>query len=657
MNRFLLKSSAFVCAAFSLSNVNADTVDGLYELEEFLVSFGPSIRPVADFAHPVSILSGEEVRQSVGATLGAMLDFQPGVSASSFTGGASRPLLRGFDGPRVKILDSGVEATDVSATSPDHGVAIEPLLVERVEIIRGPATLLYGSSAIGGAVNVVGREIPREPLPDGDYAEGAAEFRVDSVSSGTTFLGYSKVGTQNWAFSVTALERDHEDYETPEGSQFGTFVQTQQLSAGGSWFFNNGSSIGASFSSYESLYGLPEEDEEVSIDLNRDRFDAEFALVEPFDWIEAVRLRFGYTDYEHSELEGDEVGTVFERDGWDLRLEVAHRDFAFIEKGIVGVQASDTDLVAIGDEAFVPGSNTENQAIFITEHIEKGALHFELGGRLERQEVKADGGVPEYDDSAFSLAASALFEFSESNSIALSLQRSERHPTSTELYADGRHLATQQFELGDSDLGVETAYSADLTFRHDGKHWDLTLSGFYTDFSDFIYLGNTGLFNVEAGEPDFETYEFTSEDAVFWGVEGELEYTTFLNGDVLLSIALMADYVNAELSATDESLPRIPPMRVGARVSLAWDNWDLGLKVKHAFAQHETADQESDTDSYTDVSFNVERSLHVAEDHNLIAFLQMKNLLDDNIRDHTSFLKDELLLPGRNVIIGARFEF
>lgn len=646
-----------MCAAISLSNIHANTSDEVHTLEDYLVSAGPSMRSVADFASPVSILAADDIRRNGAATLGALLDFQPGVTASSFTGGASRPLLRGFDGPRVKILDAGVEATDVSETSPDHGVAIEPLLVERVEIIRGPATLLYGSSAIGGAVNVIGREIPREPLFGDRYAEGAAEFRLDSVADGTTFLGYTTVGDENWAFSVTALERDHDDYDTPDGVQFGTFVETRQLSAGGSWFFNEGSYIGASFSSYESIYGLPEEGEEVSIDLERERFDAEVALMEPSDWVEAVRLRFGYTDYEHSELEDGAVGTTFERQGWDLRLEAAHGELGFIDQGVVGIQGSDLDFAAIGDEAFVPGSTTENQAIFISEHLRGSVLHYEFGGRIERQKIRPDGLANAYDDSAFSIAASAIYEINASSSIALSLQRSERHPTATELYADGRHLATQQFELGDSSLDLETAYSADLTFRHQGKHWSTTLSGFYTDFSDFIFLNNTGMLDIEPGEPDFEILEFTGTDAVFWGFETELEYTTDLSGGMHLSLKFLADYVNAQNSATGKSLPRIPPLRIGGKAAVSWDDWELEFKVKHAFGQNENAPDETHTDGYTDVSFEIERHWKLGGGDSLVVFLQVKNLLDEAIRDHTSFLKDELLLPGRNVIIGARFEF
>ncbi|HKK17461.1 MAG TPA: TonB-dependent receptor plug domain-containing protein, partial [Opitutales bacterium] len=446
MQKKFMTRCAAVCAATTLFHPSlAAEDDPVYLLDKYVVSSGPVARNVDDFVNPFAALDSTDIQRRGGATLGALLGGQAGVNATSFGAGASRPVIRGFDGPRVRILDSGIEASDVSSTSPDHAVAVEPMLIDRVEIIRGPATLLYGSSAIGGVVNVIGREIPRERVDPKGYS-GAFESRYGTASDGETFLGYSTAGGENWALRITGLTRDSENYDIPgdaeihhethhdeheeeehhdeheeegtSGTLESSFVETDVLSIGGTWFFGEGNYFGAAVSLYESFYGVPghshahgheeEHDEEehhdeeghdeeehgeegVAIDLERKRFDAELVLSEPMDWIEAARFRFGFTDYEHTELEGSETGTVFKQEGWDFRGEAANREWAFIDEGVIGIQVSDTDFSAVGDEAFTPPSETQAQAVFTTQHMHRGDWHYEFGGRLERQSTEADG--------------------------------------------------------------------------------------------------------------------------------------------------------------------------------------------------------------------------------------------------------------------------
>lgn len=657
-------------------------------LDDYTVSSGPLAREVSDFSSPFASLNEDAIRREGGGTLGELLSGQSGVHATSFGAGASRPIIRGFDGPRIRILDSAIESTDVSNTSPDHAVSVEPLLVDRVEIIRGPATLLYGSSAIGGVVNVIGKEIPRERVPESGY-EGAFESRFDSVSDEETFLGYGTVGVGDWALSFTGLTRTSEDYEIPvpaeadenggSGHLDNSFVETDAVSAGGTYFFGERNYFGAAFSLYESLYGIPGHDhghgggggghgnEDVSVDLQRIRFHNELVIYEPADWIEAARVRFGYTDYEHTELEGDETGTVFKREGWELRAEASHHEWALSDEGVIGLQLSDSDFEAIGDEAFAPPSTTSSQAVFLSEHIHRGAWHYEYGGRIERQDVEAAGNRNDYEDLAFSLAGGLIWSFADSQSLALSLQRSERHPDSTELYARGPHLATSQYEIGDPDLGLETAYGVDLSYRYNSADWTGSLTLFYTYFDDYIFAENLGFetdpegrvlgdAGFDAGEA-LDTYQYTAVDASFGGVEAELDHILYTSGDTQFSVGLVGDFVEAENRNSNDPLPRIPPLRLGTRANLEKGLWSADLLLRRAFDQSNNAPGETETGGYTELRLNVQREFELSNGLRLTAFARGNNLLDDEIRHHTSFLKDEAPMPGRSFLVGARVEF
>ena len=665
-----LSAIALLSSSFT---IHAQDNTPVYELRDFTVSAGPVARDVSEFASPLSIMDEAAIRRQGGDTLGDLLATQPGVSASSFGAGSSRPIIRGFDGPRVRILDSAIEAADASDTSPDHAVATEPMLLNRVEIIRGPATLLYGSSAIGGVVNMVGKEIPRERVDPKGY-EGGLEARYDTASRGETFLGFGTAGGENWAVSVTGLNRRTEDYNIPgqadltipaePGRLQNSFVDTDAFSAGGTWFFGERSYLGAAISRHETVYGVP--GEPVFIDLERDRFHTEMVAYEPIPWIEAARARFGYTDYTHTEVEGGAPGTVFDRESWEFRADASHENWALADEGVIGFQLSDSDLSAIGDEAFIPASNTQTQAIFISEHIHSGELHYEFGGRLERQDATTPV-LSDYDDVALSLAAGVIWNFDEGQSLALNLQRSERHPTSTELFARGPHLATEQYEIGDPSLELETAYGLDLSYEYRSADWSSTLTAFYTRFDDYIFAQDIGIltdpdglnpgdFGFDADEA-LDTYQFTAVDADFWGFEAEVDRVIYASGDSRLTLGFLADYVRAENRDANNPLPRIPPLRIGLRADLDHGPWSAGMLLRRAFKQDRIDTNESETSGYTELSLDVERAVELSNGFQLSLFARADNLLDEDIRHHTSFLKDIAPLPGRSATIGARLEF
>jgi len=674
------------------SNEEPSDEQPIYQLEDFVVSAGPVARSVDDFASPFSSLGSEGIQQNSGSSIGELLEGQPGVSSTSFGGGASRPVIRGFDGARVRILDSGIEALDASSISVDHAVATEPLLLDRVEILRGPSTLLYGSSAIGGVVNMIGREIPRSPVSKAGEVEGGFKTSYDSASSGETTLGYIKAGGEDWAMSVTGLTRDNNDYEIPghaesephEGEEAtgileNSFVETDSYSIGSTWFFNEGSYFGLSYSNFNSLYGVAghaHEDEDLAeeeeaptiVDLDRKRYDAELVLIEPLDWIKAARVRLGYTDYMHVESEGDHA-TRYDNEGWELRGEIAHDSFASFDEGVVGIQFADSDFSAIGEEAFTPESNTQNQAIFISEHIHNGDLHWEFGARVENQTVDPDAqdrpDLVDYSDTALSLAVSAIWNFAENQSLTLSLQRSQRHPTSTELYALGAHIATDTYEFGDEALGLETAYGIDLRHDYSGGNWSTAVSAFYTTFDDYIYSRNLGtetiIFNDEPGEhfgeeTRYDNYRFEAVDALFWGFEAEANYIAYKSEESTVTVGLLADYVRATNESNNTNLPRITPMRIGGKLRIENGPWAVGALLRQNFKQSNNAEYESETASFTELQIDLSHSFEL-EGGKLTLFAQGRNLLNEDIRRHTSFIKDKAPQPGRSVNVGLSYKF
>ena len=721
MNKFFIKSSAFVCAALSVTAVSADLSDKVYVLDDFVVSAGPLARPISEYACPFSSLDETAIQSSSASSIGQLLEGQPGVSATSYGAGASRPIIRGLDGPRVSVLESGLGSLDVSVASPDHAVTIEPLLVDRVEILRGPSALLYGGAAIGGVVNVISKEIPRERVAS-DIVTGAVETRFDSVSDGETFLGYATTGGEDWALSFTGLERKAENYSIPDGSVIHdeeeeegeeeheegptdilaqSFLENSSYSIGATHFFGERNYIGASFSKYDSYYGVPghahheeeeeggaeEEEEEhgVYIDLLRERFDLEIALFDPTDWISAARVRFGMSDYTHSEFEEDHA-TVYDREGWELRADAAHNAWSIFDHGVIGAQLSDADFVATGSEeehegeeegehdehegeaaAFGPASETQNQAIFLSEHMHSGAWHFEVGGRLESQQVEVDKtenpSIKDYDDVAYSLAASLIYDLSDNDTLAISLQRSQRHPNSTELYANGAHHAVSKFEIGDDDLGVETANTIDLSYRLQRNLWNASLTVFYTQFDGYIIPIFTGEYDImHEGEPDekqgLPKYAYQAKDAKFYGFEAEFGRQLVQTDSLKMSAKILMDSVRAKNKDTGANLPRIPPFRLGGEIMLESGPWEGSLLVRRVFKQDRiAASQETETAAYTDLRLGVAYNYALTGGNVLSIFARGDNLLDEVVRHHSSFVKDQAPLPGRNLMVGARLQF
>jgi iron complex outermembrane recepter protein len=652
-------------------------------LEELVVTASPLGQRADEIARPVEVLSGADLDAAKGATLGETLSGLPGVQSGYFGPGVGRPIIRGLDGARVQVLANGISALDASTVSVDHAVSIEPFLADQIEVLKGPATLLYGSSAIGGAVNVVDGRIPEVMPPDG--FSGRAELRGNTVSDERTGMLRLDGGTGSVAWHVDLLRRRADDVripgyaesaellaeegETPDEDGFGRLensaVDTDSGAFGVSWIGSRGF-IGASYSAFDTRYGIPghahheddhdddhddheeEEEEEVTIDLRQRRLDVRGQLDQPFAGHDALRFRIGRSDYRHIEFEGDEVGTVFETDGLEARVEALHQPFGGW-RGAYGVQYVRRDFSAIGDEAFVPPSLTRDTGLFwlVQRDFDRNSL--ELGVRGDRVTVDPDNAASARFTTA-SLSLASRFELADDLHLLFGLDRAERAPTAEELFSDGPHVATRTFEIGDPTLSTEVANRAEL-----GLHWhtsriDARAAIYHTRFDDFIYLAGT-----DEEEDELPVGEWTQGDARFSGVEAQAKMLLAESAWGAFSLRVFGDHVRARLD-DGGNLPRIPASRLGSELLWQDNAWRASLgAVRHA-RQDRVAEFERESAGYTLVNAHLSYHWDV-RDIGWEIFLDATNLTDREARPHTSFLRDLAPLPGRGLAFGVRAFF
>ena len=661
--------------------------------EELVVTATAEPRRQLDVAQPTSVLSGEELATRSGTTLGETLSEQPGVSSTYFGPGAGRPIIRGFGGDRIRVLESGLGSADASSTSPDHAVSSDPMAAERIEVIRGPATLLYGSSAVGGVVNVMNERIP--PYVPEESLTGNLHLRGGSAAderSGS--LELEGAWGERLAWHADYLARDTHDFEIPgfaevdrlreeehEGEDEETdrgiiensSQETESGSFGLSWVADQGF-LGISVSGMDTNYGVPghahgheaegepeegdgeedghEEEEEapVRIDLQQRRVDLAGELLRDTGPFRGMKLRLGAADYQHLELEGAAVGTVFENEALEGRLELVQRPFGRLS-GTIGLQGSTSDFSASGEEAFVPPSSTDLLALFAYEEVDLAPFRLQFGGRWETQDVSVETDLPDRSFDAVSVSAGGIWPVDAHQDLALTLSRSERIPTANELYANGPHAATRAFEVGDVDLGKEVALGVDLSLRRHEGRVSGTLTGFFNRFDDYVFERFTG--EEEDGLP---VIQFTQRDAEFWGAEAQALVDLYRSEASHLVLELRGDLVRAELRETGEPLPRIPPLRLGAGLDYHRGPWRLFGEARWSDEQDRLAENETPTDSHTLVNAAASYRFLLG-DTVLDVFLRGRNLTDEEARLHTSFLKDQVPLPGRDVSLGVGLHF
>ena len=674
-------------------------------LENLVVTATPLERPQAEIASPTSVLTGRALALKLQPTIGESLGGQPGVASTYFGPGASRPVIRGLGGDRIRILENGTGSIDASSTSPDHAVAVDPLLVERIEIVRGPAALLYGGNAVGGVVNVIDHRI-HTTLPD-RALEGRAAFRYSSVDDGESGAVLLEGATGPLAWHVDAYRRTSNNPRVPgfsesaairaeetehaveEGEPAPEFAhgrlpnsrqQADGAAAGFSWISSRGY-LGFAASGHNTVYGVPpgaheheEEHEEeeatleespvlaaaalpgedehaVRIDLRQRRLDLQGALTQPFGVFESARFKLGLAEYRHQELEGAEIGTVFKNRGYDGRVELVHTPVGRVS-GALGAQISHNDFEAIGAEAFVPPSHTASYALFAFEEAAFDPVTFQFGARVETQEIEVrDGSGRSRDGDGVSLSTGIVWKLNNAWSLGTTLAHTERLPNAQELYSNGPHLGTGAFEIGDENLGKEKSLALDLSLRRRTGFVTGELTAFANRFDGYLFEQPTG-----TEEDGLAVYQYTQRDAEFYGAEAETIFHLHESSAHAFDVRVAADTVYGEIRDTGENLPRITPRRLTLALDYRGGPFSAGIDTQFVDRARRLAPNETTTDSYTLLGASLGYHFDVGR-FACDVFVRGSNLADEEARSHVSFLKDVAPLPGRNATLGLRVSF
>ncbi|WP_193214593.1 TonB-dependent receptor [Luteolibacter marinus] len=689
-NRFSWVSLALPGACLLHATASGQSAD-LSTLDELLVTGSPTDRTLFEQAQPANLLSGSKLMLNLESTLGETLRDEPGISSTAFGPGASRPVIRGLGEDRVRILQNGTSVLDVSNVSPDHAVASNPLTARSVEVVRGPATLLYGPNTLGGVVNVIDGRIPDQPFT-GSRPTGSFSSRFGSVDNLEQYAGELDYGQGDFAFHLDAFSTQTDNLKIPgfarsararaldplppgETEAYGILpnsaTESRGAALGGTWF-HEGGYIGLSFSGEDSLYGTVAEPD-VTIDLRQRRWDLRGAFDQPATWIREIDYRLSYSDYQHTEFEGIEPGTEFLIEGFQGRVELLHEKLGPFE-GAIGMEAGTNDFSALGDEAFLPPVQNQAVGLFLFEEVPLGDLRFQFGARYDHHDHETDasaafGPSMKRDFDAFSTSTGLVWEPADGYAVALSAAYTRRPPTYVELFANGPHVATGTFEIGDPFLGTEDALSFDLSLRKNTGRVTGSASVFHYRFDDYINLAPTGTDFVDPEDGGLiPIYHYTPVAASFTG--GEIEATFHLletpseakdakspvSVSQRLDLSLQADYVHAENRSTGDPLPRIPPFRSGVALEYGRDALTFRIDGQYAAHQDRHAPGELPTDSYFLVNAALSYQLDLG-DVTTTFFLKGTNLTDEEARLSTSFLKEVAPLGGRGVVAGIRAEF
>ena len=671
-------------------------------------------------AQPINVLTGDKLRNRQASTLGETLKHEVGVHSSYYGSVASSPIIRGLEGPRVLIAQNGLDAGDASRVGPDHAVATEASTARQVEILRGPATLFYGSGAIGGVVNIVDDRVPQNTDTYGEW-----RIQQDSVADDKLVSASGNTGVGNVGLHLDGFWRDAEDYKIPGPAELhhdeeeeheeehqskrlaNSFTEAKGINLGASVMVDAGF-VGVSYGRLERQYGIPghshddEEDVNIYADLTQDRVQLISELSFDDDPVfSAMNVRLGFTDYEHSEIEAGEPVTTFTNATREARWDLFHHPIAEW-RGAVSLHAKTSDFEAIGEEAFTPPSTTDTLALALMEERHFGDLLVQLGARIEQVTIEANNWVVDlnhhdhdgeehegeylsvfsidHESMPFSASAGLVWDFTDGYNIGFSYTHAERTPSAAELLSFGPHLGSGLYEVGSllrlvedepgevhfdlarTDLELETSNNLDISLRKFEGDLGFVLNAFYNRIDNYYYLADTGLTDESAhnhGEEEHEhegdehtnvlpVFIYQAQDAELYGVESEIIW----QASAPLKLSLTSDYIRAQLKDGGD-LPRIPPLRIGARAEYELGNWSGEISTQHYFEQDKIDTLETTTDSYT----LLDAQITYAFNDGLKIYLKGNNLTGEYARVHASFLKDKAPLPARSFALGITGSF
>jgi iron complex outermembrane receptor protein len=637
---------------------------------------------IEDAFVPLTVVPTEEIVGTPGATLTDSLQTKPGIIGSTFAPGANRPVIRGLEGFRVRVQENGIGSHDVSALSEDHAVPVDPLSIDRIEVVRGPATLRYGSQAIGGVVNALNSRIPEVIPPNG--ISFATRGALNSVDNGADGAFKVTAGSGNVAVYADGFKRHSGDYDTPQGRQFNTFVDNEGHAFGTSFIGKDGF-VGVAFSRFNSVYGIPGADaleERVRIDMQQDKLQSRGEWRLRSGGVEAVRFWLGASDYAHNEISlasGDpEIGSRFTNREVEGRIEMQHQPVQTTLgelSGAVGVQFGNRRLTGTsfeGDSLLDPATTRSVAAFWFEELQLTQKLRFQAATRVEQTRVDGTGlvltspisGDVVAGERAFmplSASAGLLYDLPHGVVARLTAQYVERAPDAGELFSKGLHEATGNFEIGNPDLNKEAARTIELGFRRARGEFRFDAAAYYTKFDGFVFRQLTGIKCGDTldtcgvpGEDELNQVLFQQRDATFYGVELQGERDIGRIGRGVWGLDGQFDFVRASFDdAQGGNVPRIPPYRAGAGVYYRDSNWFARLGFLHAFDQNSVGENEEATKGYTllnaDLSYTFKLDGQAGLVPEMTIGLKGENLLDDDVRNHVSFKAHEVLEPGRTI--------
>ncbi|WP_334007187.1 zinc piracy TonB-dependent receptor ZnuD [Acinetobacter colistiniresistens] len=673
-----------ILAVVSVSTLAAET-EQVSTLDTIRIKAHPLEQTSKDFAVADTVVDQKHLQQGA-VTIGDALSGEPGIYSNQFGAGSSRPVIRGQDGPRVKVLQNSSENIDVSTLSPDHAVTVDPALAKQVEVIRGPSTLLFGAGTVGGLVNVTDSKIPTQ-MPANGY-EGNVGLRYNTGSDEKlATAGVTVALGDQVALRVEGLNREANDYIAPgyfhEGEKErrvgNTFAKGETVNVGLSWIYDRGFT-GISYSNRQDKYGLPGHSHEYEschlhglslhcgehdhddgddhdhdhdhaheagpwIDLKSERYDVRTELNDPFAGFKKLRAQASYTDYKHDEIEEGTIATRFKNKGYDGRLELVHNPLGPWE-GVIGTQYGQQKLELTGEEAFLAPNTTKKWSVFALEHAQFNDVHVEVAARADQQKIDIDDSLKkDFSGSAFSVSGAANWEFAPNYKLSLVTSHQERLPLAQELYANGGHFATNTYELGDDQLKKEKSNNVELGFHYDDNKFDYHVHVYHNWFDDYIYAQTLDRYK------DFRLVKYTQDQARFYGAEAEAGYQI----SSMYKVGVFGDYVRGKID--NENAPRVPAGRLGTKVNADFgDGFSGSAEYYHVFQQDKIAAYETDTQSYNMVNLGVAYTGKYSNVGDYRVFLNANNLLDDQVYQHASFLST-IPQVGRNFTVGVNFNF
>jgi len=653
----------FILAASALA-VCAQEKPVTPEKLKAVVVKGTSIGGEVTAVSPALTLSGKVLADLSQSTLGDVLADIPGVASSYFGPNSGRPIIRGLEGDRLKITQNGTSSLDASSASPDHAVSVDPLTIREVQVLRGPAALLYSSSIMGGVINLLDNRIPVERLP-----RSATLFGRMGSADGLRALSVLTEGSLgDFAYHLDGFNKTTQDLSTPIGRIADTASDSQGAGFGVSRVGAFGY-VGLSYSGLNSTYGVTEPG--IEIGLRQRRWDLAGSVNAPTAALKSISYKLGVSDYEHSEFAAGVAGSTFANQGWDGRIDFELTKIGSLE-GVVGLQSGRFDFSVVGAEAFLPTTRNANDAVFgsfVQALASDSRLRY--GFRVESAKVSADAWVheglvsnPGSASASFTPASLALAwvkDLSPEWATTLSLTRTERAPNYQELFADGPHVGTDAYEVGDGALGKERGIGIELELAKTRGAVSGSFSIYYNRFSSFIAQQANGQgpdLTLTGGDDHsgLARFDFVAVPADFFGAEAKVNYQLHDNTTAKLGLEFFGDFVRASNRDTSEALPRISPGRLGVALHGLASGWSWRLDAAYHLAQNHLATTETPTAGYTMVGASLGHDFKLVGTDARFT-LRLTNLFDVEARNASSFIKDTLPLPGRGVEAGLKLNF